>query len=235
MAFPAVLVVLILIGSFFRLLIKCNLSGQAFLESSLPNILRLLFIFYPIVTNTAFEAFSCYTFDENTNYTSAFLVSDVNIACSLPWGPTEQEGHTTVTIVAFAAVVIYPIGLILLNGVLLFSARDAIRSGKSTPLSRATAFLHREYEPAFYWWELVESTRNRGLQPWSVCVASARPAVRVPCVAVVRRVVLVGVMVLVMRGTITQVVIGTVFSLAYLLLQVCLLASASTRRRILSC
>ena len=59
MIFPAVLVLLILVGSFVRLIATCSLSGQAFLQAALPNILRLLFLFYPIVTNTAFEAFSC--------------------------------------------------------------------------------------------------------------------------------------------------------------------------------
>ena len=38
-------------------------------------------------------------------------------------------------------------------------------------------------------------------------------------VEMLRRVVLVGIMVLVLRGQITQLVIGTVFSLVYLLLQ----------------
>lgn len=159
---PAVLVILIVIGSLIRLLATCSLSRQAFLETSLPNILRLLFVFYPIVTNTAFEAFSCYTFDDGTNYTRAYLVSDVSIECTPPWGGnTYNEWHTTVTIVAYAAVALYPVGLIVLNGVLLFAARKAIQSGKPTALSRATAFLHREFEPQFFYVRIHEDPNPR--------------------------------------------------------------------------
>lgn len=104
------------------------------------------------MTNTAFEAFSCYSFDEGTNYTRAFLIIDVGIECSAPWGgsQTYNAEHTNVTIVAFIAVAIYPLGLLMLNAALLFSCRKAILSGKPTPLSRATGFLHQEYEPAFF-------------------------------------------------------------------------------------
>ena len=130
--------------------------GWHLLESSLPNMLRLLFIFYPIVSNVAFEAFSCYTFDFGTNDTRAFLIIDVDIECSAPWGGSIRNvpEHDTIIIVAFVAVALYPVGLFVFNGMLLFASREAIRSGKSTPLSRATLFLHQEYEPAFFYWEV---------------------------------------------------------------------------------
>ena len=65
-----------------------------------------------------------------------------------------------ITAVAYVAIAVYPLGLIVINGVLLFYARKAIQSGKETPLSKATAFLYREYEPAFFGWE-VRVTRDR--------------------------------------------------------------------------
>lgn len=195
MAMPITIALIIFISCLARLVLTCRLSSTALLESSLPHILKLLFIFYPIVTNTAFEAFSCYTFDANTNSTRAFLVSDVDIECTYGWGgsKTYHERHSIVTAVAYAAVGLYPIGLLVLYSILLFCCRKAIQSGKHTALSRATSFLHREYEPAFYYWELLE---------------------------MVRRVFLVGIMVLIERGTVTQLVIGTTFSLVFLLIQV---------------
>ena len=33
---------------------------------------------------------------------------------------------------------------------------EAVRAEKKTKLTRATEFLHAEYEPAFNWWELIE-------------------------------------------------------------------------------
>ena len=35
----------------------------------------------------------------------------------------------------------------MLNGCLLFSAREAIRTNQPTPLSNALKFLYREFEP----------------------------------------------------------------------------------------
>lgn len=171
MLLPIVLSFAIFIGCLAHLVIRCKLSRIALLETSLPLILQLLFIFYPIVTNTAFEAFSCYTFDYNTNNTRAYLVSDVGIECHAGWGGStvDSEEHLTVISVAFGAAAAYPLGLFVLNAVLLFSCRKAILSGTSTPLSRATSFLHREYEPQFYFWELME-VRN-------ICTAPPRPLI----------------------------------------------------------
>ena len=86
----------------------------------------------------------------------------------------------------------YPVGLIVLNCALLVASRKAILTRRPTLLSKATAFLHKEYEPWAFWWELMEMTR---------------------------RLWLVGVMMLVERGTVTQLVMGTMFSLVYQLVQ----------------
>ena len=80
-------------------------------------------------------------------------MADVSIVC----GSTK---HRTAQSIAIAAILLYPIGLFALNGALLFYARDAILSEKPTALSRAVAFLHREYLPAFYFWELMEMARR---------------------------------------------------------------------------
>ena len=58
-------------------------------------------------------------------------------------------------------IIIYPVGLLVLNGVLLFMARKAIMDNTPTTLSRSIAFLYREYEPHMWWWELVEMSRVR--------------------------------------------------------------------------
>ena len=80
---------------------------------------------------------------------------------------------------------------LVVNASLLFCARRAIRNGDLTPFSTSIRFLHKEYVPAFFWWELVEMTR---------------------------RLVLVGVFVLPVfnRGSIVQVVLGTIFCSIFL-------------------
>jgi hypothetical protein len=87
------------------------------------------------VTNIAFEAFSCYEFEGGRGW----LVSDMSIECGTP-------AHDQAKMLAYFAIVVYPVGLFGLNGALLFGARKAIATEQQTPLYQATLFLHREYE-----------------------------------------------------------------------------------------
>ena len=87
----------------------------------------------------------------------------------------------------------YAFGLIAVYAALLFTARHAIQARRSTPLANALSFLYREYEPWAYWWELCEMSR---------------------------RLVLVGIFVLAQRGSLMQLVYGTIFSASYILLQI---------------
>ena len=98
--------------------------------------LRIFFLAYPIVTNVAFEAFSCFEFEG----ASSWLVADVSIQCG-------SDEHMQVKSLARVAIAIYPVGLILGNAVMLLLARSAIQVGPSTELSKALAFLHSEYKP----------------------------------------------------------------------------------------
>ena len=76
----------------------------------------------------------------------------------------------------------------------LCRAREAIVARRATPLSVAISFLHREYEPHMWWWELVE---------------------------MLRRLLLVGLMqIVVASGSALQIILGTVFSVVFLLFQV---------------
>ena len=45
-------------------------------------------------------------------------------------------------------------------GWVLLAARRALSAERHTRLSDALSFLHREYEPRFFWWELVEMLRR---------------------------------------------------------------------------
>ena len=114
-----------------------------------------------------------------------WLKADVSIQCYTP-------DHDFAISVAIFAILLYPVGVLGTNALLLFKARKAILSGRTTSLSRSIAFLHREYEPHMFWWELVE---------------------------MVRKLVLVGFMLL-YQGTMMQLMLGTLLSVAFLLFQV---------------
>ena len=87
------------------------------------------------------SAFSCYDFTG----TDGWLIADVAIAC-------DSDKHHAVKQLAWTAVMLYPIGLLVLNSTLLFRARRAIASRQLTPLSHALEFLWREYAPQYWFW-----------------------------------------------------------------------------------
>lgn len=156
-------------------------------KAALPLLLRLFFIVYPVVTNVAFDAFSCYNLGrDEQGQVSLWLKADISIQCD------EAGGLGSTRARAWVAIVIYPFGLLALNAILLYKARRAIRKERLTELSRSTAFLHQEYRKELFWWELVE---------------------------MLRRLLLVGLMVL-LQGSMMQMIVGTVLAVAFLLFQV---------------
>ena len=155
---------------------------EALVELALPSTLRLLFLIYPLVTKVAFDAVPCYEFADGTR----FLKADVSIEC-------DTAQHERVQWLAWAAIAIYPVGLLVLNASLLVRVRKAVKNARPTLLSRATSFLHTDYEPHLFWWELIE---------------------------MLRRFILIGVMVRVYNGTMVQLVIGALAAMSLLLIQV---------------
>ena len=64
MILPLLLVLIILLASLGVTLVRRKCTLAAFVEVSLPNVLRVLFVVYPLVTNTAFEAFPFHQFSD---------------------------------------------------------------------------------------------------------------------------------------------------------------------------
>ena len=124
-------------------------SIVAGLLASLPIVLRLLFLAYPLVAQVAFQAFACEQFGPG----NAYLRADYTIRCS-------SHEHMSVKIVAVLGIGLYPVGIPLCFALLLFRARHAIQGAQPTPLSKALAFLHSDYQPRFFAWELVEVLRR---------------------------------------------------------------------------
>lgn len=160
-----------------------SLSLAGWLSTATPLSIRILFLAYPIVTRQAFQAFSWFDFhEENVSY----LRADVSLVHDTPEYAAAQA-------VALIAIIVYPIGLLLIFGALLFCARRSINSGKPTQLSKAISFLYCEYETGFYWWELVEMARRFLLVGFFV----VKPG----------------------QGTVEQLAYGTLVSIVYLALQ----------------
>ena len=151
--------------------------------SIVPTVLRLAFLFYPIATNVAFDAFSCVTFDDD----SSWLMTDVSVRCG-------SSAHHRVTAIAVFGIAVYSIGLWVVNAMLLRSVRRAVVSGKPTPLSKATSFLHQDYDRKLYAWELMETARRFLL----VGLFGVRPYA---------------------RGTMMQLMLATILTFTYVVIQ----------------
>lgn len=159
-----------------------RVCGGRLVRWGLPAVLRLLFLLYPTVTQVAFETFPCYDLGADGG---RWLIADVSIEC-------DGDEHRHVTFWAWVAIAIYPLGIFASYAALLRMARDAIVSGKPTPLSRALGFLHREFVSSYFAWELAEMAR---------------------------RLLLVGFLVPVAPGSLIQLACGLMISLVYLVLQ----------------
>lgn len=121
----------------------------------LPFELFILFILYPVITSTAFKAFECEDFSDGTSW----LVADYAIQCSYAGGETSSD-YVPVIALGVISLLLWPIGVPAASYALLRRCKAAIQSGKPSPLSQATRFLHRPYEPRCYYWELVEIMRK---------------------------------------------------------------------------
>eukprot|EP00966_Prymnesium_polylepis_P301127 6958037-Prymnesium_polylepis.1 len=64
--------------------------------------------------------------------------------------------------VAFAMIMVWPVGTSVLYSLLLFASREAILTGRRTSLSNAVAFLADDYQavPHGFMWEVIEMNRK---------------------------------------------------------------------------
>ena len=122
---------------------------KAGLIRALPYLLYILFFAFPLVSSRAFQAFDCEEFDDGTR----FLRVDYSLDCN-------DAEYDRVISLAWVAIALYPIGVPLLYLTLLLSARKAILAEQPTALSRSLTFLHQDYAPSMFWWEMVEISKK---------------------------------------------------------------------------
>lgn len=101
MVIPVVVATLAILVSFRRLAERANgehesetITRTKVLQIALPAVLQVAFLFYPVVSSTAFQAFSCYEFDGG----SSWLIADVAVEC-------QSAEHAAAKTLAWSAVV----------------------------------------------------------------------------------------------------------------------------------
>ena len=71
-----------------------------------------------------------------------------------------SDDHGPITALATGFIVLWPAGSLVLFTSLLAACYKPLQAKTPNALTRATAFLHREYEQNWYWWEAVELARK---------------------------------------------------------------------------
>ena len=94
---------------------------------------------------------------------------------SLECGKEEHEG---ITEIAIGFIVLWPAGSLVLFTSLLAACYKPLQAKTPNALTRATAFLHREYEKTWYWWEAVELARKLVLTGFVLLIPEERAFVR---------------------------------------------------------
>jgi hypothetical protein len=108
----------------------------------LPLSLVLTFCFTPSVSASIFRAWHCVTFTYSDEEELSYLAQDLQIRCD---GSPE---HVSILTVAWPMVALWPVGSVVMYAALLIPCRFMLLDETgSTPLLRATSFLHRDYQP----------------------------------------------------------------------------------------
>ena len=118
------------------------------LQHAAPSILFVSFLAFPIVSTMTFRAFVCDPFGE-----TSYLKVDYSVVCG-------SAAHATIMMWATLGIIIYPIGITLMYGVLLFCVRNEVLNSEHNELSNALSFLHRPFKPSFFWWELTQVSQK---------------------------------------------------------------------------
>ena len=129
---------------------------EAGLLQALPSVLAIGFLVFPIVSSLAFQGLElCDSWrDAAGEETYSFLKADYEVDCNDP------SVFYPIRTLAIVAIGLYPVGIPAIYLVLLRRVRETIMLRRSTRVSEALGFLHRDFEPVHYYWEVVELLRK---------------------------------------------------------------------------
>ena len=123
---------------------------------SLPGVLLLLYACIPIASSRILRSFHCLDFgyDDAAGLHKWFMAADLSVDCDSP------EYRDGIWPAAVWMLAVWPIGVPILFSALLLACRKAIIERRPTPLSTATMFLWKDYEPRCFYYEPLETLRR---------------------------------------------------------------------------
>ena len=93
-----------------------------------------------------------------------YMRQDASVECG-------TDEHDSITRLAIGFVVIWPVGSLVLYSALLLACYKPLQAKSPNALTKATAFLHREYKRNWYWWEAADLARKLFLTGFVLLVA----------------------------------------------------------------
>ena len=132
-----------------------------------PFDLFVSFVLCPTVSKGIFDTWDCtkYELDGATGDVRTFLNEDLRVVCG---GNDHPEQYDKIKNIAYFFLLIWPIGMPLIGMLVLLPIRKALRQNRNSPMVQATAFLHREYRPTYFWWDLISLLQRLVLTGWVV-------------------------------------------------------------------
>ena len=122
---------------------------QAAFNASPINLL-IIYVLVGVISADICKAWSCKKFEtssESGEYISR-LRSDMLIDCG-------SGAHAQIKTLALGLLGMWPITVMVAFGALLAAAHNSIRHRRPTRFSSSLAFLHRDFHPEWYFWELI--------------------------------------------------------------------------------
>ena len=119
---------------------------------AVPFALAVSFLLVATVSKGIFDSFICKEYKLDDKDVRTFLVADLRIVCD---GNDYPEEYNEIKYNALIFIAIWPVGVPLLYVLCLLPIRKKLRQRKQARWVQATEFLHQDYKPEFFWWEIV--------------------------------------------------------------------------------
>ena len=165
-AWPFVLIVtavaLIVIFNVIKTLTRPGLRRDGLLKrmlmSSVYVALLVTYAALPAASRGIFAAWRCESFgyDDLRNERRSFLVADWSIECG-------DASHRSLVLLGWALLAVWPVGVFACYLALLVRSGHAIRTERLSHLASCIRFLWADYEPRYFFWELLDMARKLSL------------------------------------------------------------------------
>jgi len=127
------------------------------LADAVPLALEISFLLVSTVSQSIFDTWDCSEYELDSDKVRTFLNADLQIVCR---GNDYPEEYDMIKTIAYASLFLWPIGMPLIYIVVLVPIRAELWQRKQTRWVKATEFLHQDYKPGLFLWEIVTLTQR---------------------------------------------------------------------------